>query len=338
MPSEKFLKAQVGLQTAHGAAVTPTIQWPGTANAEDVRTRYEAPYDAGAWTPTTIICDTAYLTRLVTAGLGFYEILPVYLNAGLEDVAPTGAGPYTHTYIISPAAVAVPMPTTWLVGAVGTNLGATGPAIKLKDLYLSDLTLTGNMNDKTINHSGTWFGTTFDDNAGAGYAFAAVGLPATLHSMRFLHGALNIDDAGTTGGAFTTMTAFTCTLMDWSWKLITGIAPRYCGDSASLSMAGIKYTTPAITMDIAARLSNTYYALMVAKYTAAAYQELQLIVTDGTDTLTINMTGRWTAMQALRRADNEVVMQGTFTCQTPHTQVTTPHYCVITNVSTQNWT
>lgn len=336
MPSEKFLKAQVGLQTAHGTAVTPTIQWPGMADAEDARTRYEAPYDAGTWTPTTIICDTAYQTSLTTSGLGFYEILPVYLSSGLADVAPSAT--YLHTYTISPAAVGAPMPLTWLIGAEGTNLGATGPAIKYKDMYLSELTLTGNMNDKTINHSGTWFGSTFDDNSGAGYAFESVGLPATLHSMRFLHGALNIQDASTTGGDFLTMTAFTCTLMDWSWKLTTGIEPRWCGDSASLSMAGIKHTTPAVTMDITARLSSTYYAVMVAKYTAATYQELQYIATDATDTLTINMTGRWTAMQALRRTDNEVTMQGTFTCQTPHTQTTTPHYCVITNQSTHNWT
>lgn len=340
MGSDKFLKMQVGLQTSFGTPVTPTIQLPLIGNYEDQRVHHSSEYDRGAWTPTTIASLERTLSRVMLTGDAFYEVLPVLFNSMWEDVAPTGADPYTHTYTISPAAVAVPKPLTGLAGAVGENIGGTGPAVKLPDLYVRSLSLASNVNNPTAALEAELFGTNVDDNSGAGFAFASVALPGNLETINGLKAALNIQDAATTGGDFLTMTAFSCAFIDWRLAFTSGLEPKYSVDGAITTHAGIRYTQPTGELVAKIRTNSTNYALIKAKSDARTYQELQLVLSgSATRAVTINLTGRWTAVPTVHaRESDEVVMDATFTVETPHTQTTTPHWAAVTVVSKHNWT
>ncbi len=341
MPSDRFLKAEVGLQSTFGTSVTPTIQVPFTGSYECRDVWHEAPWDAGAWTPTTIRAKMATEAQARFTGSAMFEMLPVLWNSGYNDVDPTGTGPYAHTYNISPSAVGLPKPLTGYFGAVGTNIGATGPAMVLKDLYLRTWRLSGNVNgDKNVALEAEFFGTSVNDNGGAGTAFVGCSLPGAMEVIKALQGSLNLDDAGTTGGVFTTMTALSASLLDWELNGITGIEPAYSGDGNILTFGGIRYTAPTTTLRLAARLSSANYALIYSKYTAGTYQELQLTLSGASSrSLDIKMTGIWTECRtAHARSNNEVVIEATFTAQTPHTQTTTPHYLTLTVNSMHNWT
>lgn len=339
MPAERFLKSEVGLQTAFGTAVPPTIQMPFTGVYECRNVWHEAPWDSGTWTPSTIRGKATTEAMATFSGSSIFELLPVFWNSGYEDVAPSAT--YIHAYVVNPAAVAVPKPLTGRFGAVGTNIGGTGPTMILKDLYLKSWKLTGNVTgDKIIKWDCELFGTGVDDNTGAGTAFVGSGLPATLEVMSALKGALNLDDAGTTGGVFTTMSALSASLLDWEINGTTGIEPAYSGDGNILTFGGIKYTTPVTTMRLTVRLSAANYALIHKKYLDGTYQELQYtVVGTASRSLDVKMTGLFTeAPTAHGRSNNEVTMDATFTAQHAHTQVTTPHYLTLTVNSTHNWT
>jgi len=339
MPAVRFLKAEVGLQTAFGTPVTPTILMPFTGSYECRDMWHEAPWDAGTWTPTTIRAKVATEAQATFTGTAFFELLPVFWNSGYDDVAPTGT--YVHTYTVSPSAVGTPKPLTGLFGAAGTNIGATGPAMRLQDLYLRSWRLTGNVaGDKNVTWNAEFFGTGVDDNGGAGRAFAGVGLPATIEQIKALKGALNLDDAGTTGGVFSTMTALSGSLLDWELNGTTGLEPAYSGDGNILTFGSIRYTAPTTTLRMTVRLSSANYALIYAKYAAGTYQELQFTLSGSSSrSLDVKMTGIWTECRtAHARSNDEVVMEATFTAQTPHTQTTTPHYLTLTVNSTHNWT
>jgi hypothetical protein len=339
MGSVRFLKAQVGLQTAFGTPITPTIQLPLTGNYDDQRVHHVAEYDAGTWTPTTMVALEKTLSQLTLTGTASFEVLPVLLNSMWEDVAPSVT--YLHTYTINPAAVAVPKPLTALVGAVGENLGGTGPAVKLPDLYVKTLKLSSNINSPMVALDAQLFGTNVDDNAGAGYAFIAVGLPATIEPINGLKGIFNIDDpvAGT-GGTFATMTAFVCAITDWSLTLNSGLDPQYCLTNNVTTHIGYRNLQPNIELALTVRTTAANYLLVKAKSDARAYQELQLTIAgSGTHVLTVNLTGRFTSVpSASAREGDEVVMKAVFRAETPHTQITTPHWAAIMVNSTNNWT
>lgn len=346
MASSKFNKAQVGLQTAIGtglAATAMSIQVPWKGTYEDKRQRHTAEYDAGTWTPTTIVADVGYETAATFEGTAFFEMLPVLLNSGWADVAPSAT--YLHTYEVSPAAVGVPMPLTALFGTVGTNIGGTGPAVLLKDLFLKTLTLSANINDKAVMVKAELFGSTFDANtANAGYAFDTVSLPATMEVINGLKGVIRYLDAGTTGGiaTFTGMTDFECTILDWELTIDTGIEPAYCLTDETTTWSALKYTTPVVQFKPIVRTNATTYAAIKGKADARTYQQVQLhlpgAVSPGSY-MTVSMTGLWDVIPTAHdEQDGEVVMKPTFTCQTPHTQTTTPHYLTMLVNSTHNWT
>jgi hypothetical protein len=341
MASTKFNMVQVGLQTDFGTAVAPTKQLPMKGLYEDKRQRHDAEYDAGYWTPTTITAEVGTETAMTLEGTAFFEVLPVLLNSGFEDVAPSGT--YIHTYTVAPGAVATPKPLTALLGTVGTNIGGTGPAVKLKDLYLKTLTLSANINDKAVMAKAEFFGTTYDDNSGAGFAFLAAAsapLIATLEVINGLKGVIRYEDATATGGAFATMTDFECTILDWELVINTGIEPAYCLTDETTTWSALKYTAPSCEFKPIVRTNATTYAAVKGKANARTYQELQLFIagTSGHD-LTVNMTGLWDVIPTAHdKQDGEVVMKPTFRCKTPHTQTTTPHWLAVIVESTHNWT
>jgi hypothetical protein len=343
MASSKFNKVQVALQSAFGTpigATSMTTVMPYRGTYEDKRQRHEAEWDAGTWTPTTIVAEVATEVAMTLEGTAFFETIPVFLNSGFEDVAPSAT--YIHTYVVSPAAVAVPKPLTALVGTVGTNIGGTGPAVQLSDLYLKTLTLSANINDKAVMLKGEFFGTTYNDNSGAGYAFDTTGcaLPETMEVINGLKGVIRYQDATATGGDFLTMTDFDCTILDWELVIDTGIEPAWCLTDETTTWSTLKYTTPVCTFAPIVRTSATTYAAIKAKADARTYQEVQLFIagTSGHD-LDVRMTGLWDVVPTVHDdQDGEVVMRPTFRCQTPHTQTTTPHFLSIINESKHNWT
>jgi hypothetical protein len=338
MGSESFLKAQVGKQAVFGTAVTPTIQAPVTGDYKDGQEHHEAPYDSGRLTPTVIVAQVYKHATLATKGTSFFEMLPVYLSSMYDSVTPSGT--YTCTYLWSVTGHGTPLPCTWLVGAVGENLGGTGPAVKVKDCYCDKLTLTGNINSRVVQAEGSWFGNSIDDNAGAGYAFAAVNELATLEPMNTLLGALKIKDAATTGGSFATMTSFATALLDWKLVIDPGIRPLNTSDGNAITFGGIRYEPPSVEFSGQIRTSATNYALVRAKYDARTFQELQLLISGSASrAATFNMTGRFTDVPTVheRGSTKEIVMPFTFKAQTPYTQITTPHWFAALINSTNNW-
>jgi len=344
MASSKFNKTQVGLQTTFLTAVAPTIQVPMRGMYEDKRQRHVAEYDSGTWTSRSIVTEVGYETALTLEGTAFFETLPVLLNSGLADVAPSGVGPYTHVYWVNPAAVAVPKPLTALVGTVGTNLGATGPAVKLKDLYVKKLTLSGNVNDKACGVKAEFFGTTYDDNSKAGFAFASVDLPVGMMVINALKGVLNYGDATTSGPAegddLEGLTPFACSLLDWELVIDTGIEPAWCLTDGVMTWSALKYTSPSCEFSPIMRTGATTYLHVKTKADAGTYQNLQLRITDtGSRELTVNMTGLWDVVPTVHdEQDGEVVIKPKFVCQTPVSMTTLPHWLTISVVSNHNWT
>jgi hypothetical protein len=67
---------------------------------------------------------------------------------------------------------------------------------------------------------------------------------------------------------------------------------------------------------------------VAAKAKARTYQELELVINGSNSRqLRLQLTGRWNPnITAHGRSNNEVVMNGSFMVETPHTQTTTPHY------------
>lgn len=352
MASSKFNKAQVGLQTAIGtglAATAMAIQVPWKGMYEDRRQRHVAEYDAGTWTPTTIVADVGFETFATFEGTAFFQMMPVLFNSGFADVAPSAT--YLHTYTVSPSAVGVPMPLTALFGTVGMTGEAaapfvTGPAVLLKDLFVKTVTLSANINDKIVMVKAELFGSTYDaGTANAGYAFDSVGLPATMEVINGLKGVIRYQDAGTGatgGGNFATMTDFECSILDWELTIDTGIEPAYCLTDETTTWSALKYTTPSVEFKPIVRTSSVTYAAIKAKSDAGTYQEVQLhlpgAVSPGSY-LTVNMTGLWDVVPTAHDdQDGEVVMKPTFRCQTQHLQTTDPHYLTILVGSTHNWT
>ena len=346
MASSKFNRAQVGLQTAIGtglAATAMTINVPWRGTYEDKRQIHVAEEDTGTWTPTTRVALAGTETAVTFEGTAFYEMMPVLLNSGLADVDPTVTS--LHTYVVSPAAVGVPMPLTALFGTVGTVIAATEPAVLLKDLFLKTLTLSANINDKIVMVKGEFFGSTFDDNTAAGYAFdATVAAPPTMTEINGLRGVLRHIDATTTGGVFAGMADLSCVMLDWELVIDTGIEPAYCmsNTTPTTTWTALKYTRPVCTFKPIIRTTTATYAAIKVKADARTYQELQLYIPGavaGTHYLRFDMTGRWDVVATAHdEQDGEVVMKPTFLVETPYTQTTTPHWLTVANMSTHAWT
>jgi hypothetical protein len=341
MANERSLKTQVGLQAAFETGVAATIVMPRQYDYADEREVHVSDYDSGNWVPTTSVANTASYATIKGKGQAHFEILAVLLNSGWADVVPSGTDPWTHTYTISPTTPGAPKPLTFEIGSVGTNIGATGPAVRLIDQCLQKLTLSANINDKWVSAEDEWFGVSVDDNSGAGYAFtAALVVPANLEGMNGLLGQIGIQDAAATGGDFATMTAFSCAIVDWSLAMDTGLQPLWCLCDNQTTFSGYKQVEPNVELDMTIRTSQTNYGLVKAKKDALTYQELQLKVNGSSGrAATFNLTGRWTECASAHvRENGEVVMKAKFRCETPAMQTVTPHYFAAIIVSKHGWT
>jgi hypothetical protein len=188
------------------------------------------------------------------------------------------------------------------------------------------------------------FGTTYDDNSDAGYAFDTTGcaFPATMEIVNALRGVLSYKAATTDGAvAFSSPTPFVCSMLDWEFVLDTGIEPAWCTTNNVTTWAALKYTAPSCTFAPIMRTSATTYAAIKTAADAGTYQGLTFLI-EGTTTarsLKILMTGLWDVVPTVHDdQDGEVVIKPTFRCQTAHTQTTSPHWLTIENESTHAWT
>jgi hypothetical protein len=256
----------------------------------------------------------------------FFELLPVFLSAGFADLTPTGADPYIYDYELIPATVGTPSPYTFFFGG-NEAIGGTGPAIRIQDGYLQKMVLAFNINSKELTVQSDWFGLSVDDNSAAGRAFIGAALPTPLGMMKGLLSVLEIQDAATTGSDFATMTAFDCSLLDWSLSIDTGLRPQWAAEENALTYCGYYHEAPVITFAPTIRTNATNYALVKGKANSRTYQEIMLTL-NGASSRQVKwqMTGRWLPnFIAHTRGSGEVVMSPTFQCATPYTQVTTPH-------------
>jgi hypothetical protein len=325
--SLKFLKAEAGKQSVFGTAVTPDFKLPFTGEYSDDQTEHVAEWDQGTWTDTEIVEKTSDYATFRLNGAMWFELLPVFLSAGFADLAPDGVGPYAYDDELDPAAVGAPIPYTFLFGG-NENLGGTGPAVRIQDGYLRTMTLAFNINSKELTVQSEWFGASVNDNSGAGHAFQGAALPTPLGMMKGLLGVLEIQDAATTGGDFATMTAFDCSLLDWTLTIDTGLRPKWAAEENALTYCGFYHEAPAVTFAPTLRTNSTNYALVKGKANSRTYQEVMLTLNGASSRqLKLQMTGRWLPnFIAHTRGSGEVVMQPTFQCASPHTQTTTPHY------------
>lgn len=326
--STKFLRAEAGRQPAFGTPATPDFKLPFVGEYEDLQEEHEAEWDQGTWTPTTIVEQVASFARVTLNGAMFFELLPVLLSAGFGAISPTdNETHFTYDDEVDPSAVGSPVPYTFLLGG-DEDLGGTGPAVRVQDTFLESFTLAGNLNSKEVSLQSTWFGLQVDDNSGAGFAFQGAALPSNLGMMKTLLGGLQYQDASTTGGDFTTMTSFSGVLLDWSLTVNTGLAPLWAADENQLTYAGVRHNEPSVEFTPVIRTNSTTYAAVKGKANSRTFQELLLNLAGGDQRdCKWLMTGRWLPnFVAHGRAGDEVVMQPTFRCSTPHTQTTTPHW------------
>ena len=328
MATEKFMRAEAGKQSTFGtAASSGFFLAPVVGEYTDAQELVTAVWDAGTWTPTEIVERVAQYATFTTEGAGFFEMLPVFFSAGFADAPPEGSSPYAYDDVINPLSVSEPSPYTWLFGS-RENIGGTGPASRIKDSYLQEIALTGNINSKQVTVRSTWFGLQVDDNSGAGYAMADAALPSPLGMLRTLLGAIAIQDAGATGNDFSSLTSITNTMLDWALTMRTGLEPLWVSDSNQILYAGVRRGEPSLTFAPTFRASSTIWPLVRTKFDDRTYQELRLTLTgDSSRQAIFKVTGRWTAVpSATNRGEGEQVLKPVFTAATPHTQTSARHW------------
>lgn len=323
----KFLAGFAGKQTVFGTAVAATFKLPFVGEYEDAQEEHSAEYDSGFWTPTVIVGEVAQHARFTLNGTGFFELMPVLFNAGHDHITVGGVGPFEFDDVVSPSAVGVPRPYTFFFGG-NENLGGTGPMVRIRDGHMESFQLAGNINTKEVSLQSQWFGASVDDNSDAGFAKPSSNLPSPLGMMKTLLGTLEIQDATTTGGDFTTMTATDKALLDWTFACDFGLRPQWSADENQLVYSGVRHVMPTASFQAAIRTTATNYALVKAKADAKTFQELMLTLNGGaSELLKLKMTGRWLPnVIAHSRNNDEVVMAATFQVETNYLQVTTPHW------------
>lgn len=326
--SVKFLKGEAGQQAAFGTAVSPTIDLPFTGRYVDEQEDHEAEYDAGVWIDSKIRTKVNDFATFTLEGSAFYEMIPLFLNAGYNHVAATdeGGGLFSYDDEIDLAAAGTPRPWTFRFGG-GEDIGGTGPAIQIADAYCQSLTLSGGVNQKAVSLRSSWFGKSVDDNSAAGYAFAASALPANLALIRAMGNTFKMKDAGTTGGSFTGMTATTCKLLSWELTINFGTQPKWGSDSSSYNYCGVFFENPMIEFKPVFRLDSATYGLIRTKYDARTYQELEFgLVGPGSRQWLLQQTGIWRDVPTAHdRDNNEVVLKPTWKVERYGAQTTTPH-------------
>lgn len=325
-----FLRVQAGAQSAFGEAATPSFGLPVVFEVEEGDQDQIALWDAGKWTPVAIVERVAQAATFTLRGVLFFELLPLFLDAGFNAMTPGGSGPFTYEDAFAPGAAGDPVAYTFRFGG---NDGGRSPAsmVQIQDAYLRSLALTFSVERRVVTFEAKWFGRFVDDNEGSGYEPEAVNVPGGLTMVNGLLATLGLQDAGDSGGAFDAIEQTDCALTEWQIAIDTGLRPAWASDQNALTYCGARQEWPAISFAAQLRTSIATYATTKVKANQHAYQELQLAFYDaanlGDRSFVLRLTGRWLpGFVAHERTRGEIVMKPKFQAETPATQTTTPHF------------
>jgi len=321
------MKAEAEIQAVFGTAVTPTFKLPFIGDYVDAQEDHQAEADYGFWTPVGLAAQVSTMATFTLNGTSFFEMLPIFLNAGHDEILSTGSDPYVYDDAVSVSAVGAPMGYTFLLGG-NEAIGGTGPAIKIQDGYCQNMQLSFSQTARQVAITSNWFGLSINDNSGAGFAFIGSALPAAVGIMQGMRSVIEYQDATTTGGDFATMTEWDCAILAWTLNIDWGLRPKFAAEENALTFCGVRHVMPEITWQPVIRTNATTYAAVKGKADARTHQEVQLTINgDSSRQLIWQMTGRFLPnFVAHGRDSDEVVMAPTFRCETPHDQQTTPHY------------
>lgn len=329
--SVNFVKSEFGFQSTFGTAVTPNFILPFRGSYQNARTIHEGTYDAGIFFQGKNRVKVNDYATFTIEGDAFFELLPLFLNAGYDWTAATtgAAGPpqlYTYDDAISLTAEGSPRPITFRHGG-GENLGGTGPAIQIADAYCESLTLSGNLNTGIVQLRSSWFGKSIDTNSHAGYAFAATAPPPNRKAIRAAGNAFELQDATTTGGDFATMTATSCKMLDWELTYNFGARPKWGADAAAITYCGVRFENATIEFRPTFRTDSQTYSLIYEKFDDITYQELRFSLNGEDGRQMINqLTGLWVEVPTAHgRTDGEVTMSPVWMTEPYIDQTTTPH-------------
>lgn len=321
-----FFQVQAGKQDAFGTPADMAFALPVRFDYQDGNVEQLAQWDAGVWTGLSILEQVAQFATFTLSGTLFYELLPLLFDAGFDNMAPDGTGPYTYTGSAGPSSVGAPAAYTFRFGGNDANRAPTS-MVQIRDAYLQELTLSFNFNVRAVQFTSKWFGAFVDDNDGDGYEPQAVALVSPLGMVNGLLATMGVQDAGDTGGAFDDLTNFDCALLEWTLAMDTGLRPAWAADQNALTYCGVRQEEPSVIFQPQVRTNLDTYALTLTKAQLRQFQELQLSFAATDRAFDLMMTGRWLPkLNAHDRNRTEVVMNPTFVAGTPAEQTTTPHY------------
>jgi hypothetical protein len=322
-----LLRIEAGRQDAFDSPAAMVVGLPAIGEATDAQEEHSAEYDAGLWTPVTIVDKVAEVAAFSLAGTLFFETLPLILEAGYGAMLPDGAGPYTYSGSAGPASPAEPIPYTFRFGG-DSAASSAGSMIQIQDAYLQELHLEGSVESKAIRYRALYFGRYYDDNGALGYTPSGVPLPANLGLMQALRGTLAMGDAGDTGGEFGGVDPLACELIEWALDLDTGLRPAWAADNNSLRYCGVRHIEPMGRLIASIRTNLNTYAAILTRAMERTPTALEIaLYGDDSRAATLQFTGRWLPkLQAHERVRGEVVLRPTFIIETPAAQTVTPHW------------
>lgn len=261
--TKPFLLAQSAAETTPGTAVTPTSIWRGIFPAfKDDRIRNTTEEDIGQLGQVGRIFD-AFLggSFSVPATPVTFEQVCYLFEAGINAVAPTGAGPYVRTYALpTGSTLNTPKTRTWVVG----NKQVTTDVKRLPYSFPTEIILEGKQKESWMMSS-TWKAQKIENGT-----FAVLTLPTTLDEAEFSNTKLYIDASGGTIGT----TQINGVLQQAQIRIQTGIVSVDIGDG-DLFFKYHKFKTPVVTFSYTLELETT--SVVVNERTAYDNKAFRLV-------------------------------------------------------------
>jgi len=293
-----------------GTAVAATTVLRMTGVIEDLRETVFPLEDVGLIPGTDRTYIPKYAASMTIEGEATFEQLPYFLEAGIDNVAPTtdtstdtGSG-YIYTYTFPTTAQNAPRTYT-------IEGGDDQEAEEMEYSFVKDFTLSGNAGE-AWKVSGNWIGrqcstTTFTASTDAP-------IP-TVEEMLFSKTTLAIDDDTDVMGA----TVKSNTLLSAELKVTTGFQEVYTGDG-QLYFSFVKQVAPEIVLTVTFEHDGTSTAEK-AKWRAGTARQIRLLCNGsaladaGTytyKTLKIDLVGKWEKFDKLDEKDGNDIVKGTF--------------------------
>lgn len=297
---------QLGKETTAGTEANATTVWCGVGALEDRQAIVEVNADVGIMSgdaSTYTAYQLGALSMEPTAAT--FEQLGYILNAGIKGVTGvadgTGSG-YTYTYTL-------PTTTNNTVYTYTIEGGDNAGEEQMLYSFVESFTISGR-SQEAVMVSANWLGR----DVAPGTKTASQ-VPPNDEQIIFGKTKLYIDTAGGTWGG----NIQSNTLLGFSLDVDTGVRPLWTGDG-ELYYSGIKYTAPAITLDVTFE-HNTSSIAQKAVAVSESPRLLRLIIEGSAlstadtytyKTLLIDLAGRWEIFQPLTDEDGNSIVSGRF--------------------------